>query len=36
MSGMCGFAFFALTIATEARTHIKAICKHCGHIWLID
>lgn len=21
---------------TESKTHVKAICRQCGHIWLID
>ena len=28
--------FHIKTIFTEARTHVKSICRDCGHIWLLD
>ena len=28
--------FYIVIIAIEHRTHIKAICRDCGYIWLLD
>lgn len=28
--------FYVHIIETESRTHVKIICKDCGHTWLLE
>jgi hypothetical protein len=28
--------FYVMVLIIESRTHVKAICKDCGNIWLLD
>lgn len=33
---LCYFIVQIIICNTERRSHCKAICRDCGHLWLID
>ena len=37
ITGLIPYLLLRLAITCiESKTHVKAICKDCGHIWLLD